>query len=190
MAAVFSNAPEYTRNRGKNTRTTKGFRQQVGIGGGKFVRTPDHIALRRLNKVLEKIGSVDNRLRYQLFKKVENAEHLRFMNMTVMAHVLLFLYGEGWIINHHTFNLVENERLQAAIESLLPRRSTIHDIVKTREYSETELDVMRLRLAATFMRYIIFINEYQHMLGRQLNAGTIVPATDEQQDEFRFAPTV
>lgn len=177
MAAIFTYADEY--RHGKGQRTVKGFRQQFGQGGGKFIKTPDSIALRRLNKILKDTEGVDGRTRNVMFRKVEGAEHLRFMNMKVMARVLLYLNSVNWNVTQNDFNYAT---LSPFIEKLLPSHRKGYNDAEARKYSEAELDVIRLRLAATFMRYVMFINQFQLGLGRKLDdAVTQVPTAEENE---------
>lgn len=167
MATEFTNVGEFRRGKGQRTIRT-GPRMRIGSitqpGSGKVIQSPDQIALRKLIKLLDKPG-LTKEDRYQSYKKVEGAEQLRFMNMAVLAQVLYYMTRVGYNVNHDTFNY---QAILPYIDELIPKRDVMEGGIKTREISDTEREIMRLRMAATFIRYIIFVTNYATELEQQL----------------------
>lgn len=68
------------------------------------------------------------------------------------------------------------------IDRLLPRREVLEGGVKSKEIPEEELEIMRLRMAATFLRYIHYVNQLQQQAAEdleraQLQQAEIAPPT-------------
>lgn len=164
---TFTNAGEFQYRRGKGNRqtrlgprtTTDGPRRATGK-----TLTPDRIALNKLEKLLEKPGISRNE-RYAYLGMLANAEQLRFMNMPVVAQVLLFMRSVG---NEVTRNNFTYAAIFPYINQLLPRNEPTRDGLRAKEVAADDLERMRLRLAATFLRYtryiLILIREQQELL--------------------------
>ena len=75
-------------------------------------------------------------------------EQFRFMNMNVLAKVWVFYARMEGDFNQDEFNY---DVIKPYIDDLLPNKKTDKDI------SEHELQIMRLRLSATFLRYIKYV---------------------------------
>lgn len=179
MANVFTNAGEFRRGKG-NKKTRLGPRTRVeyaGHRGEKQAQAPNDIAYRKLLKLLEKPG-LTKADRYDIANSVKNAEQLRFMNMPVLSEVLLYMKNVGNVINLQTMNYAA---LGPYIERLLPRRETHEAGGRVREITEDELQIMRLRMAATFLRYISYVKNIIEEANRE---------AQEAQTRERETPTI
>jgi hypothetical protein len=171
MATTFTNVGEFRRGKGqRKIRTGPRMRLEATTrpGSGKVIQSPDQIALRKLNKLLDKPG-LDRDDRIQSQNKVAGAEQLRFMNMAVLAEVLLFMHDVGHNVTYDNFNYTA---ILPYVNRLLPRREVIEGGITTKEIPETELEIMRLRMAATFLRYIRFVSLYQAEMAQQIEEAT------------------
>jgi hypothetical protein len=97
MAQVFTNAGEFRRGKG-NRKTRLGPRIRADVdarrGGEKQAQTPDDIAIKKLAKLLDKPG-LTQRDRFAYTGLMIRAEQIRFMNMPVLAEVLLYMHNVG-----------------------------------------------------------------------------------------------
>jgi len=167
MAQVFTNVGEFRRGKGnRKTRLGPRIRNDIDArrGGEKTTQTPDDIAIKKLEKLLDKPG-LSQRDRYAYAGLMRNAEQIRFMNMPVLAEVLLYMHNVGNDVTEKNFN---NDAIKNYVDRLLPHRETIEGGIKTKEISEDELDIMRLRLAATFLRYIRYILQLRQQAAQDL----------------------
>jgi hypothetical protein len=157
MANVFTNVGEFRRGKG-NRKTRLGPRINVETitrhGGEKQTQTPDDIAIKKLTKLLERPG-LPPRDRATYAGLMRQAEQIRFMNMPVLAEVLLFMHGVGNKVTEANFNY---NAILPYINRLLPHREVMEGGIKTKEIPEDELMIMRLRMAATFLRYIRYVS--------------------------------
>jgi hypothetical protein len=157
MANVFTNVGEFRRGKG-NRKTRLGPRITVtttrGIGGEKRTPTPDDIAIKKLIGLLEKPG-LTQRDRYNYAGLMRQAEQIRFMNMPVLAEVLLYMHNVGNVVTEENFNY---NAIRPYVDRLLPRREIQEGGVRAKEIPEDELEIMRLRMAATFLRYIRYVS--------------------------------
>lgn len=179
MAQVFTNTDEFRRGKG-NRKTRLGPRIRTDInarrGGEKSTQTPDDIAVKKLEKLLDKPG-LTQRDRYAYGGLMRRAEQIRFMNMAVLAEVLLYMHNIG---NEVTVNNFNNDIIKPYIDRLLPRRETIEGGIKTKEITEDELNIMRLRMAATFLRYIRYVIQIREQADQDLE--------DAQAQQAEMAP--
>lgn len=156
MANVFTNVGEFRRGKG-NRKTRLGPRINVESvskrGGDRQVQTPDDIAIKRLFKLLDKPG-LTQKDRYSYTDEMRNAEQIRFMNMQVLSEVLLFMHDVGNVVNAENFNY---DAIESYINRLLPHKEISEGDTRPKEISADELQIMRLRLAATFLRYINYV---------------------------------
>lgn len=162
--AQFTNVGEFQSRRGKGNKKTRlgpriTIRKEIryeGQGGKKKeVLSPDDIALKKLSRLLGSIGK-DKEIYVNLMK---GADQLRFMSMPVLAQVFLLAYEQ-----HRDFSgLVTgyDSILLGYINPLLPSRETGSGGTRGKEISEEELEIMRQRLAATFVRYARYITTVQ-----------------------------
>ena len=154
MSQIFTNVGEF--RRGKGNRKTRlgpkiraeGYEKQ---GGGK--QTPDDIAIKKLQKLLVAQGFGKD-ISFSTAGSMNGAEQIRFMNMPVLAAVLNYMRSVNNDVNPDNFNYV---RISGFIDNLLPRREVGEGGVKSKDLSNEELEIIRLRLAATFLRYIRYI---------------------------------
>lgn len=167
MATVFTNVGDFRRGKG-NRKTRLGPRINVDItgkrGGEKAVQTPDDIASKKLIKLLDKPG-LTQRDRYNYAALMKQAEQIRFMNMPVLAEVLLFMHNVGNIVTEANFSY---NAIRPYIDRLLPRREMKEGGVRPKEIPEDELEIMRLRLAATFLRYIRYVSLLREQAAQEL----------------------
>lgn len=162
MAVVFTNVGEF--HRGKGNRGTRfGPRMRMGAEAqdeGRKTATPDRIATNKLYKLLDKPGmSPKDREAYRSL--MLRAEQVRFMNMEVLAQAILYIHQHGWELtcqpynpkdpaNRNSFNYLN---ILNYVEPLIERQYG-----DTRaNMTEDDLSVVRLRLAATIFRYIVYV---------------------------------
>ena len=173
MTTVFTNVGEFRRGKG-NRKTRLGPRITVetttrrGVGE-KQHQTPDDIALKKLLKLLEKPG-LSLKDRYDYIALMRNAEQIRFMNMPVLAEVLLFKHNVGNNVTQENFNY---NAIRPYIDRLLPHKEVAEGGIRAKELSEEDLEIMRLRMAATFLRYIRYVSFLQE---RAVEALTLAQA--------------
>lgn len=117
-------------------------------------QTPNKIAIKQLENSLKKLPRQKDKYPYiEIFR---DDEQVRFINMGTMAEVIVYMettLGNNEI-NENNFNY---DTIAPFIENLLPRSEVMEQGIKTKEIGAEELEVMRLRMAATFLRYIKYI---------------------------------
>lgn len=181
MELSFTNVGEF---RGKGNRKTRlGPRVRIDAGKRNYRRaqTPDSIALKKLAKNLDKPGLSSND-KYSYISLMSQAEQIRVMNMPVLAEVLLYMKNEGGEITQENFNYT---KILPYIEKLLPRQEIIEGGIKTKEIAPDELEIMKLRMAATFLRYIAYVGLLRQTADEELAEAqqraeeTIMPAIDD-----------
>lgn len=174
---MFTNAGEFQYRKGKGNRQTR-LGPRTATEGARRVtgktQTPNQIALNKLIKLLEKPGITRND-RYGYINMLSNAEQLRFMNMPVVAQVLLFMRSVGNQVTEQNFSYAA---ILPYINQLLPRNDITSDGLRKKEIPVDELERMRLRLAATFYRYIWYIITLQQEQEQLLREAQI---TDDQE---------
>lgn len=167
MAHVFTNVGEFRRGKG-NRKTRLGPRIRTDVearrGGEKQTQTPDDIAIKKLAKLLDKPG-LTPKDRFAYTGLMIRAEQIRFMNMAVLAEVLLYMHNVGNAVNAQNFSY---NAVRPYIDRLLPRREVIEGGIKTKEIPEDELEIMRLRMAVTFLRYIRYVSLLQEQAAQEL----------------------
>lgn len=175
MANVFTNVGEFRRGKG-NRKTRLGPRINVDVitrrGGEKTAQTPDDIAIKKLIKLLDKPG-LTQRDRYNYAGLMRQAEQIRFMNMPVLAEVLLFMHNVGNIVTEENFSY---NTIRPYINRLLPRREIQEGGIRGKEIPEEELEIMRLRLAATFLRYIRYVSLLREQAAQELEQAQLQQA--------------
>lgn len=167
MTHVFTNIEDLRRGKG-NRKTRLGPRIRSDIvsrrGGIKQTQTPDDIAIKKLAKLLDKPGLSKND-RFAYTGLMSNAEQIRFMNMPVLAEVFHYMNDVGNDVTNVNFNY---NAIRGYIDNLLPRREVMEGGVKTKEIPEEELEIMRLRMAATFLRYIHYVTQLREQAAEDL----------------------
>ena len=116
----------------------------------KRIQTPNSIAIGKLTRLLERPGfKYENKRPY--LELLREAPQLRFMNMHVLAEVILYMYSVNGVVNGSNFSyqiLTDN----GYIDKLIPHKES-----STKPKDETEDTLKRIRMAATFLRYIRYI---------------------------------
>lgn len=169
MAQVFTNVGEFRRGKG-NKKTRLGPRIRTNIGTRhdeeKQTQSPNGIAINKLRNLLKNAGlSTKDADGYTGW--MNRAEQIRFLNMAVLAKVLLYMHNSGNNITTISQNF-SYASIIPYIDTLLPRQEIGQGGVKTKEISETELQTYRLRFAATFLRYIRYVSEVRQMAEEDL----------------------
>lgn len=179
MTTTFTNVGEFRRGKG-NMKTRLGPRINVEIltrrGGEKRTQTPNDIAIKKLIKLLDKPG-LSTRDRYDYADLMRRAEQIRFMNMSVLAEVILYMHNVGNDVNEDNFNY---HAIMPYIDRLLPRREVMEGGLRTKEITGDELEIMRLRMAATFLRYIRYVSLLREQATQELEQA--------QADQIEIAP--
>lgn len=176
MEHTFTNVGEFRRGKG-NRKTRLGPRVRVDMGdkrGGRQIQTADEIAIKKLGKILE--NSLTTNDRYAYTNQMARAEQIRFMNMPVLAQVLIYMNSVGNEITDANFNY---NTIRGYIEPLLPRREVMEGSTKSKEIPGEELEIMRLRLAATFLRYIYYVINMRQQAAEELEEAQQLQAIKE-----------
>lgn len=182
MALVFTNVGEF--HRGKGNRGARfGPRMRLGADdrtGGKKAQAPDKIATDKLFKLLDKPGMMlDDRKAYR--NLMLGAEQVRFMNMDVLAQAILYIHQHGWELTCQAYNPgdpANRDRFNYTnildyVEPLIDRQFG-NDKVKA---TEDELNIIRLRLAATMFRYIVYVRGVKEQANLELTRNPQQPET-------------
>lgn len=151
MNSVFTYEREYGRGKGS---TKNRFGPSVQLRhlrhGGRAKHTPDDIALNRLVHILEKKGFVPNE-RNDYRNIMRQGEHIRFMNMEVLAEVID--YAKTHVTSpEHIPTETEKTIIENRVIKLLPDRTS----PKNKEIGDLDYEIMKLRMIATFYRYLIY----------------------------------
>lgn len=177
MANVFTNVGDFRRGKG-NRKTRLGPRIQTGgrTKGEKHAQTPDDIALKKLFKLLDK--GFTTKEKYSYIEIMRQGEQIRFMNMSVLAEVLFYMnsVGNNVTLDNFNFNIIS-----PFIERLLPRKDTTEGGIKAKDIPGEELEIMKLRLAATFLRYIRYVILLREQAQENLQNAQIEQAQINQQ---------
>jgi hypothetical protein len=146
MDPQFTHEGEYY-HRGKGSKKTRLAPRiaSTGIRRPAERLTPDDIALKALSKIANNLkvnfGQYQEKLRY--------AEQLRFMNMNILAHVLLYM--------DRNMGMTEENEAQIDINPMSINEAIHPIITKEMRDSSTDRDIAEKRLAFTFLRYIKFV---------------------------------
>jgi hypothetical protein len=156
MANVFTNVGEFRSGKG-NRKTRLGpriiIKANTKYGGEKKVQSPDDIAINKLSKIFDDLN-VPKKDKRSYIDLMRRGEQIRFMNMQVLAVVLVYMNDIGGIVNSDNFTYMS---ISSYIDRLLPHREVVEGGTRTKEIPEDELQINRLRMAATFFRYIKYI---------------------------------
>jgi hypothetical protein len=156
MSNVFTDLGEFRRGKG-NRKTRLGPRIKVGSSnrhsGERKTQTPNDIAIKKLLKLLDRTN-IKKSDRYNYVNLISGAEQIRFMNMPVLAEVFHYMYNVGNDVNEENLNY---NAISPYIDKLLPEKEIQENETKLREIPENELTIIKLRLAATFVRYIRYV---------------------------------
>jgi hypothetical protein len=150
--STFSYAGSY-RSRSSNEKAGAGVHVTAGRGKGSGKpTTPQVIALNKLRKYSSDpdIQYLNEGNAYNIDTLFENSEQLRFMDMQVLAHVLYYYNSISYDMKQISYTSMSD-----TIEKLLSKK---HNINKNPD-SQDNLTIIKIRLAATFYRYIRYINQ-------------------------------
>jgi hypothetical protein len=153
MAAVLGTANDFREglaNKDVSARNGKAARKKQNsydaARGERRTQTPDEIAIKKLVALLEKSGmpraSINN-----YASIIKQGEQLRFMNMPVLAEVLLYLSSINDDLGTDNFNI---DIISPYMDRVLPKREPG---LGGKDISPEEMQIMRIRMAATFFRY-------------------------------------
>jgi len=145
MEAFLSKATEFRRGKG-NKSSRLGPRLRIeSILGQKEIRkqTPDDIAIKKLTKLL---GPDFRDVNYYI-TIAKGGEQLRFMNMPVLAAVITYFHS---VINIITAENIAPDHLHASVNFLIQK--------ETKDMSATDKEIVRIRMHATFLRYLEYFD--------------------------------
>lgn len=156
----FTSAGEFQSRGGKSFKHRFGprmLRADLRRKGDKKNLTPNKIAINKLSRLLEK-PELQQRDRSRYTNLLEPSEQLRFMNMPVLAQVILFLNEKNNVIDWETLKRAEfHKYIEHLLDTLLPKRDTAEGGGKTKAISDEDLDLYRYRMEATFIRYMSYV---------------------------------
>lgn len=135
MSVEFTDVGEF--HHGKGVKKTRLGPQTFLKRGTK--QTPNEIAIGKLVSILSKKNALNDNI-YEYVNLVRNSDHIRFMNMAVLAEVILF------VTRTEDISDMSLEVLSPYIDSLIPRDERVED-----------LELVKLRMAATFVRYLRYL---------------------------------
>jgi hypothetical protein len=164
MSQLFTNVGEFRRGKG-NKKTRFGPRiSELDVQHGKQQRqTPDNIAINKLTKALGSTG-LDEKNRKIYIAMMKHADQLRFMDMTILAQVLLYLH------HHNQIPVPIYQSISTYIDRLVPHRG---ERSNKEALNEEELAVIKLRMSATFVRYIYYVLSVQAQSRQQLEEANL-----------------
>lgn len=136
MSLEFTNAGEFHQGKG-NKKSRLGPRTIFRTGATK--QSPNAIAITKLKSILMKRGVLNEDV-YQYIEILRNSDQIRFMNMNVLAEVLIYI-DSGQDISDLNYESISDN-----IDALIPK-----------DEKQEDLEVVRLRMAATFFRYLRYV---------------------------------
>lgn len=183
MANIFTNVGEF--RRGKGNRKTRlgpriGYDAATRYGEENQIQSPNEIALKKLFKLLDKPG-LTVRDRYGYIGLMRQGDQIRFMNMPVLAEVLLYMHNVGNQVNENNFSYTI---IKPYLDRLLPQKEILEGGLIQKELSEDELQIMRLRMGATFLRYIRYVSLLQEQATQALGDVNMQQETQLYQEEI------
>lgn len=148
----FSKVGEFRKGKG-NKSTRLGPRVRIETGGissapEKKKQTPQDIAVKNLVKLLPEteLPLSDRNVYVDYLSK---SEQLRFMNMAVLAQVVLHMRSFRNVVNDETSSAVNvNPRLTFLINYFDKDAASL---------SSSEKEIIRVRMYATFLRYLDYV---------------------------------
>lgn len=122
--------------------------------------TANEIAGRILKTELENYTNMNENDRYAFKEEMSQVPQLRYMNMSVLAAVLSYLNTIDETQNYQEYFREEN------IETYINRLIRTTTKKKDRRTDEIDEQIIRIRMKATFLRYLRFVvnrrNKLQH----------------------------
>jgi hypothetical protein len=154
---VFTNIGEFHRGKG-NKKTRFGPKIKIGSINKDRNMAPNALASKKLENFLVKLN-VPTTVVGSYLDTVKDAEQLRFMNMHILAEVIFYLNNEQ--IQNDIKVGIENSTMEN-IQNYVERLMNVKELEKkdeTKKLSDDELEIIRIRLAATFVRYLYYLDE-------------------------------
>lgn len=139
MSTDFTSAGEF--HHGKGTKKSR-LGPRITIRGGAKL-SPNEIAVGKLKAILLKRNVLNQDL-YEYIAVLRNSDQIRFMNMNVLAEVIIYM-GKGEEIGDLTYSSISDH-----IEVLMMKE-------KEEKQTDEDMKIVRLRMAATFLRYLKYI---------------------------------
>lgn len=146
---IFTNEGEFRVRGGKGTKKSRLGPRIMSPGAkkaGAERQTPDEIAFKILSKIAHglnvNIGFFQGRLK--------NAEQLRFMNMNILAHVLLYIQNNTQENEDGGYIAIDREHISEAIRPIMDK--------EVNNVSEDDRSKISIRLSFTFVRYIRYVS--------------------------------
>lgn len=160
MDIVFTFADDYNKAGKGNRRARQGPR---GFPGQTYsrtldgnIKTPNIIARQKLIKYLTKRGLKSSEA-YNQANIIINSDQIRFMNMNVFGEVIMYHRNRGYSTISIDDIRYNDDLLQNHIDILIP------DEIKKDKIKE---EIVRLRLAATFVRYSRYLQKLRDDIQR------------------------
>jgi hypothetical protein len=172
--SVFTNAGEFRKGKGNRKSRlaprTSAYEMSKRAGTTK-VSTPNSIAVQKLMNLFKSTDiSIPARNNYKtLFL---GGEQTRFMNMDVLAKVLDFLTKNGNDMSPENINY---DAMETYIDAILSKKNI--NETPNKPISQQELEIMKIRMAATFIRYIRYYNDLRR--SRNIENETLVEEPTE-----------
>jgi hypothetical protein len=146
MSQLFTNVGDFRRGKGsKKTRLGPRVSMDGSSRGDKQSQAPDYIALKKLKKFLETRVSMQRNEINSYVELMRGAEQLRFMNMEVLAETLAYMRTINNVFQPERFSY---NAIKKYIDNLLPNTETA---------STLDLDISKLKMAATIFRYLKYV---------------------------------
>ena len=187
MSTKISNFNDYYKGKG-NRRNQYGRKVKIQKNGDslhkKISTTPNDKAIRKLqnylkNKEASQILESHKDDPYQdKIGKLKSLEQLRTMNMKTLGQVLIFLHNNNYQLNVETFYKDDKEALPY-INVLI---NDFHkNKLEAKQLQDNKLEVVRLRFAATFLRYSTLVLESYNQTNLNQSIGQVQQDEQDQQ---------
>lgn len=166
MDVQFSQGLDY----GKSGTYRLASKKENKFAGGKNI-APDIAALESLRKILDN-KNVDKNKIQNFTSLMSNSSQLRSMNMQILSQA--FKYYDTIPANKLKEYKLDKEnfsysRIKNYIDAVLPDRESYEGVSRSEKYTEEELEIIRLRLSATFFRYIKSILRVKYTLDKEIS---------------------
>ena len=193
----FSNAGEYKRGKG-NKKSRLGPRTVTNKSGKKLgneERTPDAIAKNKLKKLLIDSG-MDPTNANNGVQLVNGSDHLRFMNMEVLAKVIMFINrhvpidglvsgsqsnDDTYLMKLKTSNIFNTENFEPYIDQFLSKKGIDNE---NRPISDRDYQIMKIRMYAEFFKYIRYTLKVYESKYQNLNMENVEMGNDDNEENL------
>jgi hypothetical protein len=135
----FTNAGDF--HQGKGNKKSRLGPKTILRGGKKL--TPNEIAINKLTTILQKRNLLSDNI-YRYINLLRNSDQIRFMNMNVLAEVVNYVSTDPDIS-------------EISYASIYDRLELLILEEKEEKDTEEDLNIVKLRLVATFFRYLKYI---------------------------------